>query len=125
MEGNFTNHDFRVTGATLLFDAGVPETIVQQRTGHRSLDALRAYDRVTPIQHTCTCMQVAQILSNPSVAPYTSPEEHASSLEDFSVTPEEGCYLQAFLLYYTIHTGSHFLRHSHVFVLYMCAQLAN
>ena len=60
VEGNFTNHSLRATGATLLFDAGVPEMIVQKRTGHRSLDALRTYERVTPRQE----LEVAKILSN-------------------------------------------------------------
>ena len=48
MEGNFTNHSLRAIEATLLFDAGVPEMIIQKRTGHKSLDALRTYERVTP-----------------------------------------------------------------------------
>ena len=37
--GNFTNHSLRATGATTLFDAGVPEAIRQKRTGHKSIDA--------------------------------------------------------------------------------------
>lgn len=48
--GNKTNHSLRVTGASALFDAGVPEHIIQSRTGHRSLDALRLYERVTDEQ---------------------------------------------------------------------------
>lgn len=87
VEGNFTNHSLRATGATLLFDAGVPELVVQKRTGHKSLDALRAYERITPRQE----MQVAQILSDPPVASYTPPQEYT---EDFSVTPEEDSFLE-------------------------------
>ena len=29
IEGNFTNHSLRATGATALFDAGVPESVIQ------------------------------------------------------------------------------------------------
>ena len=29
------NHSLRVSGATSLFDAGVSERVIQQRTGHR------------------------------------------------------------------------------------------
>lgn len=47
VEGNFTNHSLRATGATALFDAGVPETIIQKRTGHKSLKALRCYEWVS------------------------------------------------------------------------------
>ena len=50
VEGNFTNYSLRAIGAMLLFDAGVPEMIVQKRTGHKSLDALRTYERITPRQ---------------------------------------------------------------------------
>ena len=57
--GNKTNHSLRVTGASALFDAGVPERIIQGRTGHRSLDALRIYERVTDEQTN----QVSKILS--------------------------------------------------------------
>ena len=35
-----TNHSLCVTGASRLFTAQVPEKIIQQRTGHRSLEAL-------------------------------------------------------------------------------------
>lgn len=59
LEGNKTNHSLRVTGASALFDAGVPERIIQARTGHRSLDALRVYERVTDAQSN----QVSKILS--------------------------------------------------------------
>ena len=48
--GNFTNHSLRATGATLLFNASVPESIIHKRTGHKSLDTLRTYERVTPAQ---------------------------------------------------------------------------
>ena len=43
-----TNHSLRVAGASCLFDAGVPERTIQ---GHRSLDALRIYERVTEEQN--------------------------------------------------------------------------
>ena len=39
-----TNHSLHVTGATSLYSANVPETIIQQQTGHQSLKALRSYE---------------------------------------------------------------------------------
>ena len=39
------------TGVTQMFQANVPETIIQKRTGHRSTDALRLYERTTKEQH--------------------------------------------------------------------------
>ena len=34
--GKFSNHSLRATGATTLFDANVPEAIIQKRSGHSS-----------------------------------------------------------------------------------------
>ena len=44
IEGHKTNHSLRATGATEMFKAGVPEKIIQQRTGHMSLKALGVYE---------------------------------------------------------------------------------
>ena len=44
-----TNHSLRATAATALFD--IPEKVIHERTGHRSLDALRKYERSTERQH--------------------------------------------------------------------------
>ena len=48
--GKKTNHSLRVAGASSLFAAGIPERVIQQRIGHRSLDGLRTYERVTEDQ---------------------------------------------------------------------------
>ena len=45
-EGNKTNHSLRATGITSLFQAGLPEKAMQDRSGHRSLDGLRKYERI-------------------------------------------------------------------------------
>ena len=65
IEGNFTNHSLRATGATVFFNAGVPENLIQKRMGHKSLDALHTYERVTPFQDHA----VAQILSSSTTLP--------------------------------------------------------
>lgn len=46
-----TNHSLRASGATEMFRAGVPEKIIQERTGHRSVKALRTYERTTETQN--------------------------------------------------------------------------
>ena len=53
-----TNHSLRATGASEMFQAGVPEKIVQERTGHRSIEALRMYEWPTTSQH----MAVSNVL---------------------------------------------------------------
>ena len=51
IKGNKTNHSLRATGATELYESGVPEKLIQERTGHRSLEALRVYERTNVQQH--------------------------------------------------------------------------
>ena len=49
IKGNKTNHSLRATGTTELYESGVPEKLIQERTGHRSLEALRVilYERTS------------------------------------------------------------------------------
>ncbi len=54
-----TNHSLRATGATELYNAGVPEKIIKERTGHRSLECLRMYERTSDKQQDA----VSRILS--------------------------------------------------------------
>ena len=51
IEGNKTNHSIRATGASELFHANVPEKMIQERTGHRSVVALHTYERTAHSQH--------------------------------------------------------------------------
>ncbi len=51
IDGRKTNHSLRAIGASELFQAGVPEKIIKERTGHHSLEALRTYERTTTEQH--------------------------------------------------------------------------
>lgn len=59
IEGNKTNHSLRATGATALFESGIPEKVIQERTGHRSVEALRTYEHISEKQH----IKVSSILS--------------------------------------------------------------
>ena len=49
----YTNRSLRATAATRMFAGSVPEKLVAEKTGHRSLKALRSYER------TDTRMQMA------------------------------------------------------------------
>lgn len=46
-----TNHSLHATGASTLVHSSVPEQIIQKTTGHRSLDGLHMYERVSTEQH--------------------------------------------------------------------------
>ena len=45
-----TNHSLRATGATQLYTANIPEKMIQQHTGHRSLKGLRINEQTTEEQ---------------------------------------------------------------------------
>ena len=59
VNGKKTNHSLRVAGTTSLYEGGVPEKVIQQRTGHRCLESLRTYERVSSDQE----MAVSRILA--------------------------------------------------------------
>ena len=51
IQGAKTNHSLRATAATHMFQSGIPEKVIQERTGHRSLEGLRSYERLSEQQH--------------------------------------------------------------------------
>ena len=53
IEGQFTNHSLRATGATQLFRNNVPEKVIQEFTGHRSIKSLRQYEKPSMQQKMC------------------------------------------------------------------------
>ena len=46
-DGHFINHSLRRSCATNLYDNGVPEQVIQETTGHRSVEGVRAYKRTS------------------------------------------------------------------------------
>ena len=48
--GYKTNHSLRATAATRLYQSGVDEQLVMERTGHQSLEGVRSYKRISDIQ---------------------------------------------------------------------------
>ena len=57
VSGNKTNHSLRATGVTELYHPGVPEKVIQERTGHLSL---RQYERTNDEQQ----LAVSRVLSS-------------------------------------------------------------
>ena len=60
LSDKFTNHSLRAYGATTLFQAGVSEKLMQQRTGHRCVEALQQYERTLESQ----LAGVSNVISN-------------------------------------------------------------
>ena len=50
VSGQKSNHSLRATGCTELYQASVPEKVIQERTGHLSLAGLRQYERTSSKQ---------------------------------------------------------------------------
>ena len=48
--GYKTNHSLRATAATRLYQAGVDEQLIMEKTGHRSLEGVRSYKRTNTEQ---------------------------------------------------------------------------
>ena len=50
ISGFKTNHSLRATAATRLYQSGIDEQLVMERTGHRSLEGVRNYKRTSDQQ---------------------------------------------------------------------------
>ena len=77
--GHKTNHSLRATAATELYKKGVPEKLIQECTGHRSLEALRTYKHSSEEQHKTA----SALLSAPNYTHhqhYTSEKSRTFSL---------------------------------------------
>ena len=44
----YTNQSLRATAMTRMFNQGVPEKVIADKSGHKSLDGLRAYEHPSP-----------------------------------------------------------------------------
>ena len=45
LKGNYSNHSGRVTAVARLYDAGIGEKAIIRRSGHRSIEGVRTYQR--------------------------------------------------------------------------------
>ena len=70
ISSGYTNHSLRAYAATTLFQAQVLEKLIQQRTGNRSLDALRQYE----------CTSAAQLLDVSNIISGTTDPSSSVSL---------------------------------------------
>ena len=51
--GYETNHSLRATATSRLYQAGVDEQLVMERTGHHSIQGVRSYKRTSDVQQQC------------------------------------------------------------------------
>ena len=70
--GFFSNHSLRATCATRLYQAGVDEQLITERTGHTSL-AVRSYKRSSTQQSKAVC----KIVQGGSGSSNSTPNAHS------------------------------------------------
>ena len=75
IKGHKTNHSLRATAATEMFRCGAPEKLIQERTGHRSVEALRTYEHLEESQHKA----VSSLLSNAGSSHLLTYQQHLSA----------------------------------------------
>ena len=91
IEGKITNHSLRATAATQMYEMGVPEKVIQERTGHRSLDSLRVYERTSTQQQQAA----SNILSGSHVQ-----ARHHSQASTLSIGPSPSSSVQSLPIYF-------------------------
>ena len=77
LQGNYTNHSGKRTCATALYQAGVDEMEIMQRTGHRSEKGVRAYKR----SNSDICKNVSSVLNPPTPVTMETDSETPESVE--------------------------------------------
>ena len=87
LESLATNHSLRVTSATHLFQSAVDEQLIMLHTGHRSIDGVRSYKRVSEEQKRA----VSGILSSTCTKINTKPaqSDHPESPKRMKVDEEQ------------------------------------
>ena len=79
VDGYKTNHFLRVTSATRLFQSGVDEQLIMSRTGHHSIEGVRAYKQVCTEQKE-NLSDILNSATNGSVIPYREKKIQAPSV---------------------------------------------
>lgn len=78
LKGNFSNHSMRATAVTRMYDAGVNEKQIMKRSGHRSVEGVRSYQR----EEASGQLKVSNILASSRTVEKTSAKLTASVHEE-------------------------------------------
>ena len=58
------NHSLRATGISHLYNSGVPEKLIMERSGHLSVTGGRSYERTSNLQR----QQVSEVIAKPTAS---------------------------------------------------------
>lgn len=78
LSGNFSNHSRKTTCGTSLYNSGVDERLIMERTGHMS-DAVRKYKRTSTPQQN----EVSKLLDPPTKKALLSTDLRSTGVRDF------------------------------------------
>lgn len=84
IRGFKTNHSLRATTCTRLYQAGVEEQLIMERTGHHSIEGVRSYKRTSAQQQET----LSEILSLNKKSRYDTSGSSAASTSSALVPPE-------------------------------------
>ena len=91
LDRKFTNHSLRAYGVTKLFKENVPEKLIMDRSGHRTVDGVRQYERVSDQQQFEVC-RTLESKANTQIAPYrTSQPETCSGISTMQQKTLQQC----------------------------------
>lgn len=100
IEGYKTNHSLRATSTSRLYQSGVDEQLVMERSGHRSLEGVRCYKRtsdsqrqaVSDILNGCNRSQVNSAPNTAAItSAYSAEKSSSSTLLSHSVHSQQLC----------------------------------
>ena len=92
VEGKKTNHSLRSFGVTSMFEENIPEKVIQERSGHRSVTALRVYEKTNDKQ-MIEASRVLSCIQSPETSCDLPPAKSQSSvLLSDKTTPSDNLF---------------------------------
>lgn len=80
---HYTNHSLRATSITRMFNNGLPEKLIAEMSGHKSVKALRCYERTSSAQQQAVTASVNAVNQDKNLMA-DKEEKHSSSMEPTS-----------------------------------------
>ena len=93
IQGYYTNHSLRATATTRMYDAQLDEATIMSRTGHHSVDGVRAYKRTTTVSQELSSAILNGVTSGDAkeetITPREAKEENATVVREGTTMPRE------------------------------------
>ena len=94
----YTNHSLRAYGITKLFKSDIPDKLIMEKSGHRSIEGMRKYQRTDALQELKVCNALENTKEKSAtnlIAPIQTPAVIApGSIPGFSRCTYNNCNFQ-------------------------------